>query len=215
MAKLTTNQSIADRSLVDRDDSTDDRVSIWDIRLGWRDRFWTVFSIQTLLAAMFEGWFELQFGSEPTAWHQARSIIANTVPYVVLIGPSSYMITEVIVMLSERYLKWRRKQSLEALAGWLSRRQQAWRNGEKFDELVPDTVQFRHLEANMKVIQASPESLEGEFRRDEGDRPDISSRERRVLEMEAWYGRKRLAEDRGEPFSEPFPTDNGSHHSQN
>lgn len=215
MAKLPIGQRFADRTLVDRDDLTDDRVSIWDIRIGWRDRFWAVFSVQTLFAAIFEGWFELQFGSEPTAWHQTRSIITNTVPYIVLIGPSSYMITEGIVMLSERYLKWRRRQSLEALAGWLTRRDQAWRNGETFKELIPDTVEFRHIEANMKQIQAGPESLPENWNGAKSEELDASALKMRVLEMEAWYGRKRLAEDRGETFSEPFPSGNGAHHSQN
>ena len=213
MAKQTTGQRFADRQLVDRDDLTDDRVSIWDIRKGWRDRFWTVFSVQTLFAAMFEGWFELQFGSEPTAWHQTRSIITNTVPYIVLIGPSSYMITEGIVMLSERYLKWRRRQSLEALADWLTRRDQAWRNGETFKELIPDTVEFRHIEANMKQIQAGPESLPENWNGAKSDEINLSTREQRILEKEAWFGRKYLVEQSGGTFDEPYPNGNGTPHS--
>ena len=118
-------------------------------------------------------------------------------------------------MLSERYLKWRRRQSLEALAGWLTRRDQAWRNGETFKELIPDTVEFRHIEANMKQIQAGPESLPENWNGAKSEELDASALKMRVLEMEAWYGRKRLAEDRGETFSEPFPSGNGAHHSQN
>lgn len=109
-------------------------------------------------------------------------------------------------MLSERYLKWRRRQSLEALADWLTRRDQAWENGETFKELIPDTVEFRHIEANMKQIQAEPGSLSAERNGAKSEELDARTLKTRVLEMEAWYGRKRLAEDRGETFSEPFPS---------
>lgn len=215
MATLDTSQGIDGTSARDWVDQADECVSIWDIRRGWRDKFWIVFSVQAFLATVFEGWFEFEFGIEPSAWHQARSIIANMVPYIVLIGPASYLITEVFVMLSEKYLTWRRRRSREALSGWLTRRQQAWQSGESFDEGIPKAVDWRHIEVNMDLILALPGSLSEERKCDESDQLDVSALKRRVLEMEAWYGRKRLAEDRGEPFSEPFPTDNGSHHSQN
>lgn len=108
-------------------------------------------------------------------------------------------------MLSEKYLAWRRRRSREALSGWLQRRQQAWRGGKSFDEDIPDTVDWRHIEVNMDLILATPDSLSAETNGAKSEELDISNLKRRILEMEAWYGRKRLAEDRSETFSEPFP----------
>ena len=160
-------------------------------------------------AAMFESWFELQFGNEPTVWHQARSIISNTAPYIVLVGPSSYLITEVSVLLSERYIEWKQKKGRIALAGWLTRRQQAWERGGRFEEPLPDAVDWRTEQANLRLILAHPRTLSDKRNGDRSDGADLDARERRVLEVESWYGRKRLAEDRGEPFNEPYPSGNG------
>ena len=216
MAKLPTYQDIAGWLPPHQMEPSDERVSIWEIRRGWRDRFWTVFSIQTLLAATFEGWFELQFGVEPTVWHQSRSIITSTVPYIVLIGPASYLITEVFVVFSEKYIEWRRRKSRRDFYAWVDRRNEAVERGEKLDEEIPSSVdvatmleyavylQYHHKNEPSNGVGSSQSRAE-----------TLDSRERRVLEMEAWYGRKRLAEDRGETFSEPFPTGNGAHHSQN
>ena len=109
-------------------------------------------------------------------------------------------------MLSEKYLAWRRRRSREALSGWLRRRQQAWRGGKSFDEDIPDTVDWRHIEVNMDLILATPDSLSEERNGADSEDLDASALKSRILEMEAWYGRKRLAEDRGEPFREPFPS---------
>ena len=59
MSKLPTVQDIADWPFTDQVGQADERVSIWDIRRGWRDRFWIVFSFQAVSAAAFETWFEL------------------------------------------------------------------------------------------------------------------------------------------------------------
>ena len=126
-------------------------------------------------------------------------------PYVSLIGPASYSVAEVFAVLSEKYLAWRRRRSREALSGWLQRRQQAWLGGESFDEDIPDTVDWRHIEVNMDLILATPDSLSEERNGADSDELDATALTSRILEMEAWYGRKRLAEDRGETFSEPFP----------
>ena len=209
MSNLMTVQDIADWPFTDQMGPADERVSIWDIRRGWRDRFWIVFSLQAVFAAMFESWFELQFGNEPTAWHQTRSIISNTMPYIVLVGPSSYLITEVSVLLSERYIEWKQKKGRVALAGWLTRRQQAWERGGRFEEPLPDAVDWRTEQANLRLILAHPRTLSDERKGDRLDDADLDARERRVLEVESWYGRKRLAEDRGEPFNEPYPSGNG------
>ena len=209
MSNLMTVQDIADWPFTDQMGPADERVSIWDIRRGWRDRFWIVFSFQAVLAAAFGSWFELQFGNEPTAWHQARSIISNTMPYIVLVGPSSYLITEVSVLLSERYIEWKQKKGRVALAGWLTRRQQAWERGGRFEEPLPDAVDWRTEQANLRLILAHPRTLSDERKGDRLDDADLDARERRVLEVESWYGRKRLAEDRGEPFNEPYPSGNG------
>lgn len=118
-------------------------------------------------------------------------------------------------MLSEKYIEWKLRKSREALSGWLTRKADSWENGESFDERLPKAVNRRHIDANMELIAAPPQTLSEIRKRKKVDRADISTREMRILEMEAWYGRKRLAEDRGEPFREPFPTGNGAHHSQN
>ena len=209
MSKLPTSQDVADWPLADDVDPADERVSIWDIRRGWRDRFWIVFSFQAVLAAMFESWFELQFGSEPTAWHQTRSIISNTVPYIVMIGPVSYLITEVTVVLSERYLAWRRRKSREALAGWLTRRQRAWESGGRFEEPLPDAVDWRTIQANLRFILAHPRTLSDKRNGGRSDGADLDARELRLLEKEAWFGRKHLVEQGGGTFTEPYPSGNG------
>ena len=209
MSNLMTVQDIADWPFTDQVGPADERVSIWDIRRGWRDRFWIVFSFQAVLAAAFESWFELQFGNEPTAWHLTRINIANTVPYIVLVGPSSYLIMEVSVLLSERYIEWKQKKGRVALAGWLTRRQQAWERGGRFEEPLPDAVDWRTEQANLRLILAHPRTLSDKRKGDRLDDADLDARERRVLEVESWYGRKRLAEDRGEPFNEPYPSGNG------
>ena len=138
---------------------------------------------------------------------------SRTAPSIASIGPASYLITEVIVVLSEKYIEWKLRKSREALSGWLTRKADAWENGESFDEKLPKAVSWRHFDANIDLITATPKTLSEIRNRAKADGMDISTRERRVLEMEAWYGRKRLAEDRGEPFSEPFPGGKGAHRS--
>ena len=127
-------------------------------------------------------------------------------PYVVLIGPASYRVAEVFALLSEKYLAWRRRRSREALSGWLQRRQQAWLGGESFDEEIPDTVDWRHIEVNMDLILATPDSLSAETNGADSEELDISTREQRILEKEAWFGRKYLVEQSGGTFDEPYPS---------
>ena len=209
MSKLPTSQDVAAWPPAGQVDPADERVSIWDIRRGWRDRFWIVFSFQAVFAAMFESWFELQFGNEPTAWHQTRSIISNTMPYIVLIGPVSYLITEVTVVLSERYLAWRRRKSRKDFYAWVDRWNEADDRGEDFDEEIPGSVDVRTMwEYATFLLHHRRVSSNGADT--SSHRPGtLDARERRVLEIESWYGRKRLAEDRGEPFNEPYPSGNG------
>lgn len=133
-------------------------------------------------------------------------------PSIASIGPASYVIAEVIVVLSEKYIEWKLRKSREALSGWLTRKADAWENGESFDEKLPKAVSWRHFDANMDLITASPKTLSEIRNRGKAYRSDITDRQR-VLEMQAWYGRKRLAEDRGETFTEPFPSGNGAHRS--
>ena len=130
-----------------------------------------------------------------------------------LIGQTSYLVAEIPIVLSEKYLAWRRRRSREALSGWLQRRQQAWLGGESFDEDIPDTVDWRHIEVNMDLILATPDSLPEETNGAKSDEIDISTREQRILEKEAWFGRKYLVEQSGGTFDEPYPYGNGTPHS--
>ena len=212
----------------------DDRVSIWDVPRGWRDRFWMTFSLLIALVAAFEAWFQMRYAPEPTTWHQLRAIITGTAPYAVLIAPLTYIITEVTMVLSERYLAWRFKKGLEKgleegreegreegleqavteFRAWLKRRDEAMERGEEFNEPPPwvgyGTSHTTNGNGSAQSTAAAGEVEQLKARVSELESTVRGSRERnhrfRILaELEDWYIRKGMAEDLGEPFNEPHP----------
>lgn len=215
-----------------RTHAEDDRVSIWDVPRGWRDRFWIIFSLLIVLVASFEAWFQMRYAAEPTTWHQLRAIITGTAPYAVLIAPLTYIITEVTMVLSERYLAWRYKKGLEKgleegreegreegieqavteFRAWLKRRDEAMERGQEFNEPPPWVGYGTSHTTNGSIHSAAAagevEQLKNRVRELESTVRESRERNRMyqlLAKLEDWYIRKGMAEDLGEPFNEPHP----------
>lgn len=167
------------------------------IRKVSRDLYWWIFTAQLMMFGTYLSIFELQIAQHPSAYHALSSIIAGMGLAGAANAAATYVETEVIMFIADQLYEWkvrriqkteRRKMRAEMEEHWeMMRREGKVASDEPFPQrfltitMPPDEVD--HFE------QAKHEAAQS-----------IS------VAWQAWYGRKKLAEEAGKPFTEPPPS---------
>ncbi len=118
-----------------------ERTAIWSVPEGWQTWFFILFSVQLLSLIGFVVWYEA-FLNAADSWPETILAIGRGAsPFVILIAAESFILTEVAVMISERYLEKRFRDGQAAQhqrwVEWNNRRIAAEAAGEPFDEPPP------------------------------------------------------------------------------
>ena len=125
------------------------RVAIWSVPEGWQRLYFFLFSIQFLAAATLITWHKIASrGAAP--WPDTLIDIGQTISSLTIgIAGGSYIVTEVVVVLSEWYLERRYnrgfadgiKKNQKAWEEWNRRREAAAAEGREFTEPPPKPQQ--------------------------------------------------------------------------
>ena len=126
------------------------RVAIWSVPEDWQRLYFFLFSVQFLaVTALVVAWYKVS-SKGANSWPDTLIDIGQTVSSLTLgIAAVSYIVTEVVVVLSEWYREWRYNKGVadgiaQGIAknqkeweAWNRRREQAAAEGREFTEPPP------------------------------------------------------------------------------
>ena len=121
------------------------RVAIWSVPEDWQRLYFILFSIQFLAATVLVAWHKAS-SKGANSWPDTLIDIGQTMSSLAIgVAAVSYIVTEVVVVLSEWYREWRYNKGVaDGIAknqkeweAWNRRREQAAAEGREFTEPPP------------------------------------------------------------------------------
>ena len=121
------------------------RVAIWSVPEDWQRLYFFLFSIQFLVVTVLVVWHKAS-SKGADSWPDTLIDIGQTISSLTIgIAAVSYIVTEVVVVLSEWYREWRYNKGVaDGIAkthkkweAWNRRREQAAAEGREFTEPPP------------------------------------------------------------------------------
>ena len=130
------------------------RVAIWSVPEDWQRLYFFLFSIQFLVVTVLVAWYKAS-SRGASSWPDTLIDIGQTISSLTVgIAAVSYVVTEVVVVLSEWYREWRYNKGVadgmarnqKKWVAWNQRRLEAETEGREFTEPPPKPEQEQPVE---------------------------------------------------------------------
>ena len=167
------------------------------VRRVSRDLYWWIFTAQLIMFGAYLSVFELQIAQHQTTYHALSSIIAGMGLAGAANAAATYVETEIIMFIADQLYEWKvrriQRRERKKMRAVMEEHWEKMRRDGKVAQDEPFPQAFT-------TITMPPEEADQFERAKREAALDIS------VAWQAWYGRKKIAEEAGTPFSEPPPS---------